>query len=81
MKQSPRGDRMMRDFGTRLRASRITSGYESAQVFASDLAIDAQRYRKYERGESIPPLEVLEQIVKLTGKSLDWLLLGNRPAS
>ena len=75
----PRIDRLMRDFGRRLRAARVTSGYMEAADFARDLGIEAPRYRKYERGESVPPLNVLYGIVKITGRRLDWLLLGQNP--
>lgn len=68
----------MQAFGRRLRATRITAGYEEAADFAADLGIGAPRYRKYERGESVPPLDVLESIVRTTGRSLDWLLLGRQ---
>lgn len=71
---------MVRDFGRRLRAARITAGYESANAFCRDLGVDGTRYRRYERGETLPPLDVLEGIVKLTGSSLDWLQLGKGPA-
>ena len=69
-------DRLMHAFGRRLRAARITAGYEEATDFASDLGLEPPRYRKYERGESMPPLDVLAAIVRTTGRSLDWLMLG-----
>lgn len=69
----------MQQFGRRLRAARITAGYEDAIDFANDLGIDAPRYRKYERGNSMPPLDVLQDIARMTGRSLDWLLLGQMP--
>lgn len=76
MPKDRRVDRLMQQFGRRLRAARITAGYEEAADFAADLGIEAPRYRKYERGESVPPLDVLEGINTMTGRSLDWLLLG-----
>lgn len=76
MPKDRRVDRLMQQFGRRLRAARITAGYEEAADFATDLGIEAPRYRKYERGESVPPLDVLEGINTMTGRSLDWLLLG-----
>jgi transcriptional regulator with XRE-family HTH domain len=79
MTKGHRADRLMHQFGRRLRAARITAGYEEATDFASDLGIEAPRYRKYERGSSMPPLDVLEAITKLTGRTLDWLLLGRMP--
>lgn len=79
MARDRRADRLMRAFGRRLRAARITAGYEDAADFAADLGIEAARYRKYERGESMPPLDVLEGIVRVTERSSDWLLLGRPP--
>lgn len=68
--------RLMRDFGRRLRAARITAGYDEAADFAAVLGLESPRYRRYERGESMPPLDVLEDIADRTRRSLDWLLLG-----
>lgn len=73
------GDRMMRDFGKRLRAARISAGYETAADFARDLGIEVARYRKYERGDAMPPVDILGTISSLTGKSLDFLILGRFP--
>lgn len=74
-----RVERLMKGFGRRLRAARITAGYEEAADFAEDLGIEPPRYRKYERGESMPPLDVLEDIRRITERSLDWLLIGHMP--
>lgn len=67
---------MMRDFGKRLRAARISAGYETAEDFASDLGVEPPRYRKYERGDAMPPIDLLEMVCTLTSKSLDFLILG-----
>lgn len=69
-------DRLMHQWGTRLRAVRIANGYETAVDFAAELGIDPPTYRKYERGDAMAPLATLEQIRRLTGKTLDFLLLG-----
>lgn len=71
-----RDEKMMRSFGRRLRAARITAGYENASELAVELGIQGPAYRKYERGESLPPLEVLDDIRRLLGCTLDWLLIG-----
>lgn len=71
--------RLMRDFGRRLRAARLATGYVDAADFAADLGVQPPRYRKYERGESMPPPALLDAIVHMTGQSLDWLILGNSP--
>lgn len=76
-----RVDRLMRDFGRRLRAARITAGYEDAADFARDLGVEPPRYRKWERGQSMPPLDYLAAIHAMTRRSLDWLLLGEGPES
>lgn len=81
MAKDRRVDRLMHQFGRRLRAARITAGYEEATDFAEDLGIEAPRYRKYERGESLCPLDVLQDIIRLTGRTSDWLLLGQMPES
>lgn len=71
--------KMMRAFGRRLRAARITAGYEKASEMAEKLGITSPRYRKYERGQSLPPVDILAGIVATTGRSSDWLLLGKMP--
>ena len=48
----------------------------SAAEFAGQLGIEGARYRRYERGEMEPPLEVLQLIRAMTGVSLDWLVAG-----
>lgn len=63
-------------FGRRLTAARLASGFETAADMARELGLGATTYRKYERGENIPEPDVLAAIVKVTGQSLDWLILG-----
>jgi transcriptional regulator with XRE-family HTH domain len=79
MANSQRALRMMREFGIRLRAARISAGYESAEDLAADVGSEPHRYRKYERGEAFPPLDILELLSVQTGKSLDFLILGKSP--
>lgn len=71
-------DRLMRQFGRRLRAARLTTGYEEAADFAKDLGIEPARYRRYERGEAMPPLDILQGIARATGRNLHWLLTGSQ---
>lgn len=70
--------KMLRDFGHRLRAARITAGYDRGSDMAKELGIEPPRYRKYERGQSLPPLDILASIVAITGRSSDWLLLNKK---
>ncbi len=81
MGRSREVERLLRGFGLRLRAARITAGYESAEAFAEELAVDGPRYRKYERGESFPPIDVLKAILELTERRADWLLFGKMSRS
>lgn len=76
MTNTPRAARLVFEFGRRLRACRIAAGYAKAAHLAKDLHISEIRYRKYERGAAVPPLDVLARIKNLTGKDLDFLLLG-----
>lgn len=74
----PRVDVLMSAFGRRLRAARTTAGFDSAEKFAEMLRLHAHRYRKYERGEAFPPLDILEQVVLATRVDLHWLILGSK---
>lgn len=71
-----RKQRLMKEFGKRLRASRIAIGYENAADLARDLDIDPNRYRHYERGTHLPPIDTLSDLREVLGKSLDFLIAG-----
>lgn len=71
--------RMMKAFGKRLRAARIVANYKNADLFAKKLELEPPTYRKYERGQAWPPLDVLARIVELTNQTTDFLLLGRKP--
>lgn len=74
-------------FGGRLEAARRHYGTQTGRPqlsrtdFAEDLGVQAARYRRYERGETEPPLLMLEKIRRLTGVSLDWLIAGQAQGS
>lgn len=70
--------RLMHDFGSRLRALRIVAGYKDAEAFAADLGVKAPAYRKYERGDAWPPLDVLVHMCDLLDTSMDFLLRGKK---
>jgi transcriptional regulator with XRE-family HTH domain len=76
MTKSRRAEELMWKFGKRLRACRIAAGYEKGAEFARAIGSNDYRYRKYERGETMPPFDTLELISQLTKKSLDFLILG-----
>lgn len=68
--------RMIKQFGVRLQAVRIASGIPDASLAAADLGIEAPRYRKYERGQAIPPVPVLLAICAMFNTTSDFLLFG-----
>lgn len=68
--------RMIKAFGKRLQSVRIVAGISDASLAAGKLGIEAPRYRKYERGEAIPPLPVLALICTMFNTTSDFLLFG-----
>jgi transcriptional regulator with XRE-family HTH domain len=68
--------------GRRLRRIRLAYGAAngnpkiSHEQFAAKLNISAITYRRYERGEIRPQIEVLAAIRRETGHSLDYLIAG-----
>lgn len=73
---SEKDKRMLIAFGNRLAACRKVAGYEDAKQAATDLGIKAPAYRKYERGEAIPPVPILLRICDLYETTSDFLLFG-----
>ena len=67
---------LMKAWGERLREARIVAGYETAEDLAAEVPVEGPRYRRYERGETLPPLNILIHISELLDKPLDWLLAG-----
>ena len=57
--------RIARVFGKRLKQARIAANYSSAQKAAEALGLEPATYRTYERGSSLPNLEVLTRICEL----------------
>jgi transcriptional regulator with XRE-family HTH domain len=70
--------RLQEAFGRRLREAREAASYMDAADFAVEVGVEAPRYRQDERGESVPPIDVLRDIVVMTQQSLDRLMLGQR---
>jgi transcriptional regulator with XRE-family HTH domain len=66
----------MKAFGERLKGCRIAAGYETAEELAQALEITSARYRRYERGEVMPPIDILEMLCRRVEKSADFLLFG-----
>lgn len=68
--------KMIREIGQRIKAARMTAGYGTSKEFAEDIGLDVLTYRRYERGEVVPDVELLAQMADKTGYSLDWIIAG-----
>ncbi len=69
-------------FGRRLKAVRQSAGFDDAASFADLLHVDAERYRSFEDGSfASEDLNLMEDICRLTGRSLDFLVRGRDPAT
>jgi transcriptional regulator with XRE-family HTH domain len=85
--QPPRDPIVRSGFAWRLRALRRVYGINRGQpnmtqkVFARELGVEDERYRRWERGEMEPSLGVLAALRRITGVSLDMLVCGERPGS
>jgi len=69
-------DELAEAFGKRLKRLRGELGWSSATDFSEIIGLEAQAYRKYERGESIPKLESLKRICECLSTTSDYLLFG-----
>jgi transcriptional regulator with XRE-family HTH domain len=63
-------------FGARLKAARISAGYDSAADMAKALQFNVGRWEGYESGTESPSYELLIEFSKLTGASLEALVTG-----
>lgn len=70
-------DGMKAAFGRRLTAARMAAGFATAADMARETGIPLGRYRRYERGENVPPLDDLEAIMRVSDQTSDWLFLGS----
>lgn len=74
----PRNVRLL--FAQRLKETRIARGYRTARSLAQALAIDENRYTRYERAEVEPDLSLLMRICETVGATPNDLL-GDWPVS
>ena len=49
-------------FAKRLQSFRLRAGFKSAELFAKAIGLEPHTYRKYERGDSMPNLDILTRI-------------------
>lgn len=70
----------LRLFGRRLRAARTACGYEEAASFAADLNVPTADYLEIEDGKREPDLHFVEDTARLTGRTIDFLVLGRGPS-
>ncbi len=63
-------------FAVRLHAARVAAGYATMREFALAIGVEEARYRRWEAAETEPDILHLQKIARITGASLDSLLLG-----
>lgn len=54
-----------REFGKRLRSTRIRKGFKKARHFATQLGVNENTYYRYERGSNAPSLDMLRRMCEL----------------
>lgn len=69
----PKRSKTMTLFAERLKTARAAK-YRSAEAFADFMGIHPHRYRKYERGETQPPLELLRRMCAALDVSIEYLV-------
>ena len=62
-----RNEKVLNHFAKELCKARLRAGFPSAEGFAKKIGIEPHTYRKYERGESPPSMEVLIRICENLG--------------
>lgn len=67
---------MRRLLAKRLRAARLSCGFQDVRAFADALDMPAERYERFEEGLEEPGYDDLAHIAKITGKTLDFLITG-----
>lgn len=70
----------LRLFGRRVRAARMACGYDQPGAFAAELNVPMKQYLAIEDGKRPPDVDFLEDVARLTGRSLDFLVMGRGPA-
>lgn len=66
-------------FGKRLRAMRISAGYESAREFAAMIGVAENTLTRWERGETQPNLQTLLRICQILQTTPNEILVGRVP--
>ena len=66
-------------FAQRLRLARQQK-YDHAYQLAQVVGLEAETYRRYERGETEPDIRALGKIARALNVSLDYLVFGDLPA-
>ena len=66
-------------FARRLEGLRRDCGYQTQEDFAKLLGVEGERYRRWERGETEPNIDMMTRISMLTGACLNILITGIDP--
>lgn len=73
----PRTDVGRQQLGKRIQAAIADAGYESLCSFGTALGVSQGLVYRYASGATLPPLDRLQAIAELCGKSLTWFLVDD----
>lgn len=62
--------------GERIRRARTEAGMTNASEFARLIDVQPNSVYRYERGDQLVSSEVLVRIAQVTGRSMEWLMVG-----
>ena len=71
---------MSRELGRKLKAARIEAGFDNPEAIARRVGRTKRMITNYERGDVVPPADVLQKWAETTGKPLEYFLPSPEPA-
>jgi len=77
--KKPPASQLAAEFAKRLAKERRRLGYTSKAAFARVLGLAPPTYRRYERAEIEPSLDVLHRLYRIAHLSLETLIIGQEP--
>lgn len=78
MARPTKSDKSRPVWARRIEEARLGMGVAKQADFAKMLGLEAETYRTYERGRSRPSIETFKKIEKISGKSFEWLIGGEK---
>ena len=67
-----------KNLGNRIKAARLIHGDLTGAEAARRLGVEPHAFRRWERGETSPPVDKVVGFAALVSVSVDWLLTGRK---